>query len=445
MKESEVYTLNLSCVRSYIYYHESKYYKRVVDQLLEHTRYKWEEAVRWFVSNSARAFNSKASGLIISLDKNTYTANKQGIGYRKVKSLIDFLETNSYIDLYRGYVKSWKNNKGKPCPDESLPSCIVFRKRMVELWKGVNTSVDVWRTFEENELAVIRNRETKELMPTRGYKGFKDIKKEVREMNDNLKGADITFEGKPIADVAYRRIFSGGLDKGGRLYTLGGGVQLLPQHVRASSLRIDGERVVELDYSSLHPNICYQRMFNDDGFSVYGVMGSDFSPYGADLSFVTVDNNLKNQWENLTGEEHKPLRSLAKLAILIGMNADNMADAAWTLGDKVRADRSKPIQQQDYYAIVGSVDYSKVLESVRDHNDFIRDSFFNDGGIHIQNIDSKIMMNIVGRMGEKGHTILCYHDSALVKESAKDDLYNAMIQAWKDVLGDTTFCKVEQK
>ena len=445
MKESGAYSINLRCVRSYIYYHESKYYKKIVDQVLGHTGNKWEEAVRWWISNSARAIKHNAQGFIFSLDKNVYTKSVQGIGYRKIKSLVDFLEQKGYIDLYKGYVKSWKTVNGKPKPDVVIPSCLIFRKRTLDMWEGVDVSYNLWRDLEESDLAIIRNRETKELMSTRGHKGFKDIKNEVRNMNSGLEGADITFDGKPIADVAYRRIFSGDLDKGGRLYTLGGGVQLLPQHIRASSLKIDGESVVELDYSAIHPSICYQQMYNNDGFSIYDVMGKDFSPYDADLSFIKVDEKLKSQWEALTGKVHNPRRQLAKLAILIGMNSDDMNSAAWTLGNKVKLDREKEVDDQDFYAMSGTNDYGKVLEAVRSHNDFIRDMFFNDGGIMLQNIDSKIMMNIVGAMGEKGHAVLAYHDSVLVKESAEQDLYEAMINAWKTVLGDTTFCKVDKK
>lgn len=446
MKDIDAYAVNLRCVRSYVYFHESKYYKKIVDQILEHTEGKWEEAVRWWISNSARALKHNATGFVFSLDKESYTRNKQGIGYRKVKSLLDFLESKGYIDVYKGYVKSWKIVGGKPIPEDVVPSCLKLRMRTMDMWKDVNVSYNLWKEFEENDLAIIRNRETKELLPSRGHKGFKEIKKGVRNMNDSLEGACITFDDKPIADVAYRRIFTDDMSKGGRLYTMGGGVQLLPQHVRASSLKIDGESVVELDYSAIHPSICYQMMYNNDGFSIYDVMGKDFSPYNADMSFIKVDGKLKDQWESVTGQEHNPVRALAKLAILIGMNSNDINSAAWTLGNKVKQDRAKPnIEDQDFYAMVGSNDYGKVLLAVREHNDFIRDQFFSDAGIMLQNIDSKIMMSIIGAMGEKGHAVLAYHDSVLVKESAEQDLYDAMINAWETVLGDTTFCKVDKK
>lgn len=444
MTENDVHAVNLSCARSYVYYHESKYYSSIFDDMFVQTGLKWKEAVRWWVSNSARAIRKNARGFTFSMDYRAYTGSKQGIGYRGVKEFTSFLESKGYIDIYKGYVSSWKVVKGKRTPENIVPSCIIFKKRTLDMWDGVNTRYNLWKDLEENDLAVIRNRETKEALPSRGVSGFKDIKTGVKVLNSKLEGADITFDGRPIADVAYRRIFSGDINTGGRLYTLGGGVQLLPQHVRSSSLRIDGERVVELDYSAIHPSICYQQMYND-GLNVYDVLGEGFSPYDADLSFIQVDQQMKEEIEKETGVAHNPTRTLAKLAILMAMNSDDKNSAAWTLGNKVKQDREKAKKDQMFYAMIGKVDYGRVLDAVHYHNDLISDRFFSDGGIVLQNIDSRIMMNIVGAMGEKGHTILCYHDSALVKESAKQDLYNAMIKAWKDVLGDTTFCKVEEK
>lgn len=446
MGDKDAYTVNLSCVRSYVYYHESKYYRKVTEEMLEATNHKWDEAVKWWVSNSARALGKRARGFVFSLKAETYSKSKQGIGYRKVKKLVEWLESRGYIDVYKGYVKTWQVVDGVRQPEEVVPSCMIFRKRTLDLWEGVDSSYNLWTEQENNDLAIVRDRISKETLPNRGRRGMKDIKEEVRTMNTRLEGADITFDGKPIADIAYRRIFTGDLEKGGRLYTLGGGVQLLPQEIRSELLRIDGEPVVELDYSCIHPNICYQMMFNKDGFSVYDVMGHDFSPYDADLSFLSVDQQAKEEWEKLTGRPHNPVRELAKLAILIGMNSNDKNSAAWTLGSKVKQDRAKKkIEEQDFYALTSSSEWASVLEAVQKHNDFIADMFFSDAGIMLQNIDSKIMMRIVGAMGELGHDVLAYHDSVMVKASAEDDLYCAMVDAWRSVLGDTTFCKISKK
>lgn len=446
MNEIDVYKVNTSVVTSYLFFHKNKYYQNIVAKMLDETRGKWEEAVRWWISNTARSLKSNASGFTFSLHASSYSNNNQKIGYRQVKAFIDFLEQRGYINIYKGYVKTWKYEKGKAIPETTIPSCMIFRERTLAMWDGVNTNFNLWKEVEEDDLAVIRDRESKEYKNTRGVSGIKAIKEEVKMFNSSLKGADITFNGKPIADVVYRRIFSGDIDTGGRLYSVNGGVQLLPQKIRASSLMIDGEEVVELDYSSIHPNICYQMLLNNEGINVRDILGKDFSPYDADLSFIRVDGRLKKQWESLTGKEHNPVRQLAKLAILIGMNSSDANAAAWTIGNKVKEDRKQlDIKEQQFYALTDSIDYNRVLSAVQNHNDFIRDKFFSDAGIALQNIDSKIMMNIVGAMGEKGHTVLCYHDSALVKKSAEQDLHNAMLSAWKDVLLDTTFCKIDKK
>lgn len=448
MEENDVYAINLSCYHSYIYYHKTRKLEPIVQKMLSATNHRWEEAVRWWVTNTARALRKGASGYVFSLTSNSYSKSVQKIGYRKVKAFVDFLEKRGYIDIYKGFVVQWRTEDGKRVPEETIPSCMIFRKRTLELWDGLVLDFNLWTAQEESDLAIVRDRVTKETLSNSGRRGMKEIKEEVKRLNSRLEGADITFNDRPIVDVAYRRIFTGDLDNGGRLYTIGGGVQLLPQQIRKEYLKIDGEPVVELDYSCIHPNICYQMMYNQDGFSVYDVFGQDFSPYGADLGFLKVDQEAKEQWEKLTGKKHDPVRTLAKLAILIGMNSNDKNGAAWTLSGKVAQDRKKTnIADQDFYALVSanSTDCVRVLEAVQRHNDFIEERFFSDAGVMLQSIDSKIMMRIVGAMGELGHDVLAYHDSVLVKESAEDDLYEAMVAAWEDVLGDTTFCKVEKK
>lgn len=446
MREEDVYLINLRCVRSYVWFHKSKYYQDIVQEMLEQTKGKWEEAVRWWVSNSIRAKREKATGFVFSLHTATYSKAELKIGYRKIKAFTDFLESKGYIDIYKGFVKTWKTEKGKLLPEEVVPSCMIFKKRTLDMLDGVNTRYNLWKELEESDLAIIRNRDTKEKLPTRGVTGFKDIKNEVREMNEWLENTNITYKDEPIANVAYRRIFTDGIDKGGRLYTLGGGIQLLPQRIRHESLKIDGESVVELDYSAIHPNIAYQQLMDEEGMNVYDILGEDFSPYNADLSFLKVHGKLKEEWERINDKLHNPIRSLAKLAILIGMNSNDMAGAAWTLGNKVKQDRNNPIHEQEFYALdIKDKQYSLVLEAVQKHNDLIADKFFSDAGIYLQNIDSKIMMNIVGQMGAKGHSVLAYHDSCLVKASAEDDLREAMYSAWEQVMGDKTFCRVDKK
>ncbi len=179
MKEEDVYLVNLRCVRSYVWFHKSKYYQDIVKQMLEETKNKWEEAVRWWVSNAIRAKREKATGFVFSLHTSTYSKGELKIGYRKIKAFTDFLEARGYIDIYKGFVKTWKTENGKLVPDEVVPSCMLFKKRALDLFSSANTRYNLWKELEESDLAIIRSRETKDKMPTRGVTGFKEIKNEV--------------------------------------------------------------------------------------------------------------------------------------------------------------------------------------------------------------------------------------------------------------------------
>lgn len=444
MNEIEVHSLSLSCVRSYLYYHESKYYQHVTRALLEHTGGKWAKGIRWFVSNMGRALSKNAKGFRISLDSNTYTNNKLGIGYRGVKALIEFLEAKSYIHIYKGYVIDWKVEGGKRVPERTISSCIIFRKRALDLWEENGDFTNLWKELEEADCVQVRSRGTKDLLNTKGKAGIKEVRTKMIKFNDSLCGADIKFDGKPVADVEYKRVFLDSMDIAGRIYAQGGGVQLLPQKLRSELLTIDGEPVVELDYSAIHPNICYQILYSFDGFNVKDVMGVDFSPYSADLSFLKVNEDMVGYKESLTGKEHLPLRNLAKIAILVGMNAVDKKQAVGGLRGKIMEDAKKAVEDQDFYG-VGDISSLLVLESVQEHNDFISEKFFSDQGVFLQNTDSRIMMMVVDQMLDKGHTMLTYHDSVIVKQSAESDLREAMVSGWKSILGDATFCKVDKK
>ena len=443
MNEIDVHALSLSCVRSYLYYHESKYYKAITETLLSQTDQKWEKGVKWFVSNMARAVNKGAKGFRVSLDGHAYTDNKLNIGFRGVRSLLTFLEEKGYIDIYRGFVIEWKVDNGKRVPERAMSSCVVLKKRALDLW---NTEYipNLWKEIEDAECVEIKSRERQELLSTKGKNGVKEVRKQMIGYNDSLNGADIKFDGKPIADVEYKRVFLDSMHVAGRIYAQGGGVQLLPQELRSDRLTIDNEPVVELDYSAIHPNICYQILKTYDNFNVKDVMGENFSPYDADLSFLTVDGDMVKHKESLTGKKHNPLRNLAKIAILVGMNSVDKEQAVGGLSNKIKNDHRKKIEDQDFYGI-GKISSQFVLDAVQEHNDWISNKFFSDQGVLLQNTDSKIMMEVVDTMIQKGHTILTYHDSAIVKQSAEDDLRNAMVDAWKAILGDTTFCKVDKK
>lgn len=442
MREEEIQAIQLGCSHSYLYYHKSLYYEHIVQSILNHAEGKWEKAVRWFVSNSARSLNKNGVGFKISLDPQKYSGNTMGIGFRGVKSFLEWAEQKSYINIYKGFVLEWRIDDGKRVPDRVVPSCVGLRQRFVDLWDG-QWVPNLFEDVEKQSSVCIRVRGTKEELFDIGNTLNED-RLRMTQINDVLLDSTITFNGKRIATPEYRRIFTDNIDTGGRLYVQGGGVQLLSQEMRSKFLEIDNESVVELDYSSIHPNICYQLLHNK-GIPVIELIGDSFKPYAADLSFVKVNENKRLELEKMTGESHDPVRNLAKLAILIGMNSRDVNSAVSSMSSKIRMDRKKDVKNQSFYGIDGTIPVSDILNAVKTHNDFISENFYSDVGILLQKYDSDVCLKVVEQIIQSGNAVLAYHDSFIVKSSLEDLLAKAMVDAWYEVFTDTTFCKIDKK
>lgn len=454
MDTEEMHYVDLACSRSYIQFNKTKKTAHITKTLLELTGGRWKEAVEWWVSNVYYSLTQGAIGIKFSLRKDVYAKHPQKLGYRKMKSFVDFLEGEGYIDLYKGGVLSWTTEQGKLCPDKVISSAMVYTKKTTNLFcsSPLDMETNLWKEFESRESVVIRDSKTKLPMPTKGRQGISTIRKGVEMVNTSMVGANIKYQDKPIAGVQYQRIFSDSLEKGGRLYVAGGGVQQLPQHLRLSHLTIDNEPVVEVDFVSLHCSILSQLHYNDTGFNIKDITGEDHDHYDADLSFITLDEEAISEWETKYGERLNPLRALAKDAMMIALNAGDVREASWALSSKVISDRSKGKSmvngetrehERKYVGLPEKIDYPRVLEAVTYHNDHIKEHLFKGYWGALQKLDSEIMMHTLTTMNERGHTVLSYHDSCIVKESAVEDLKEAMTNAWMEVLGDTTFCRMK--
>lgn len=443
MTEVQRYMLTLSSKDSYLFYHKTKYYESVVKELLSKTHGKWETAVRWFVTNTARGLKYKAHAMNVSMDSNFYARNTAKIGYRNVKALLDLLESKAYIHIYKGYVAEWEMKNGKLVAKWGYRSVIQYRKRYLELWEGL--PVDSFKIGAELDLIGLTNRDTRDTISLKGKSGVKEMRQAMQTYNENLYNADITFNDKPISIVEYKREFLDTMEIAGRIYAAGGHVQLLPQKYRAEYLKIDGEKVVELDFSSIHPAICMQVLHNT-GVDVLAAVGKDFKPYAANLDFVQVDWMLIEQHKAKFGlNSYDPLRSIAKLALLIGMNSVDLDSAVGALSHKLFLDHKKDEKDKQFVGLVSKVPVQAILLAVQEYNYLIEDFFFKDYGVQLQNIDSKIASYIVSSLVELGITVLSYHDSFVTAQKHEDVLRKVMYKAWEYVLQDSTFCKVDKK
>lgn len=177
----------------------------------------------------------------------------------------------------------------------------------------------------------------------------------------------------------------------GRLY---GWWQLLPAARRAEML-INGDAVVEHDYSCLHGTLLYAKVgLRPDG-DLYAVPG------------------LEN------------LRKFCKGALNTGFNTSSFNETVWTLlGKEERKPGSWPHSYRETVRIVKGV-YAR--------NEAIAQFIGSDAGIGLMNIDSDMAIEVLKRCERKGIPVLPVHDSYISQKGHGDTVRGIM----DDVLEET--------
>lgn len=223
------------------------------------------------------------------------------------------------------------------------------------------------------------------------------MRENLRRINTSLAGFRISLAkaDEPIVDLPpfmLRRIFSRGSFKlGGRFF--GGQWIDLPGEDR-SSLLIDGEEVIELDFSGLHPRLIYQL---------------EGKPLPADTDPYSVAG-----W---TGQER---RGWVKTAFQQLINADKAS--------RLRKPPAVPADK------IGKGGWDKLKRAMSNHHREIEGWFRSGKGLELQRLDSDIaeatLLSLIGQ----GVCCLPVHDSFIVARSHENQLRVAMTQAYHEVL-----------
>lgn len=452
MDESEVIALSLTNVSPSLYYHESKWFKPVMDTLKEVVPEKQRKvphlkALKWFVTQSGRVIKTGSSGFYVSLHHSYYKHSPLGVGFKPVNDLLYALEEKGYIDIYEGYGKVAQGQV-----QVKKQSFVHLTEEGRKLWEMIDNK-RIPSTKNEDVIE-LKDRSSGEMKSTQGVKGIKELKEKVVELNKALAKTSIAYKGKPIAPTEYKRVYSDNIYGHGRFYVSGGSVQLLPAVYRSTYLTFNGEGVVELDFSSLHPNLLYEMVeltgeyhpVEGEG-GVMEIIGADFKPYAADVSEI-----VKVDWEMVEAHRkefnmptYDPVRNFLKRALLISLNAIDRIQASAALRSRFRLDRERIPEYREFVGIDNNVQSWQVCDAVKEHNYLIEDYFYNDIGFKLMNKDSNIAARVVDTMLANDEPVLIYHDSFIVRESAEELLYNAMRDSWKSEVGDNKFCKIEKK
>ena len=192
-----------------------------------------------------------------------------------------------------------------------------------------------------------------------------------------------------------RRIFNRKSWKcGGRAY--GAFHQDMLRKYMRKDILIDGQPTTEIDYSAFHILMLYHLEgidYQDDPYSVC---------------------------------EGSESRQIYKAVGLVAINAEDNKSAYGAIRDQLR-DRGiqAPLRDEPLKTLV-----RKFREAHRD----IEQHLFSDVGVELQNIDSKIMNNILMRLMDKGILGLSVYDSVIVAEQYADVLREIMVAEYEKIM-----------
>lgn len=229
-------------------------------------------------------------------------------------------------------------------------------------------------------------------------KTFRETREIVRQerktaaFNEAITAVDIRLAGEPDQPFSLAsplaRIFNGNFRHGGRFYAAGRSFQNTRKGNR-QHLLINGERVVELDFSAFHPSLLYAEIGAAPPTDCYEIDG----------------------WP----------RDLVKLAVLVVINAATWKEAVGAIA------ASKEMQDFEKVGPEARAEATKLIRDLKRRHKAIAHLFHTGSGLRLMRTDSDLAEAIMKEMIlDKGVVILPVHDSFVAPASKQPDLEAAM-------------------
>lgn len=353
----------------------------------------------------------------------------KNLSWTYMDKLIDYLRDLGHL---HNFVGSKTSSEGDVC------SMLVVNPSFIDQCVNVGYKepvvVESCLVPERSPLIEIRDKNKKPRKPNR---------KELIEMSSMeavaeeycklLSERSVSINGIEVPELFFRRIASVDLNHGCRWYD-DGSIQREDATSR-SSVTIDGEPTVEVDYSSLHYSLAAEEL----GLNLKGK-----DPYNFPF-FVEVDNSKIDQWREDYGfsKEYNPVRNLKKVALLTMFNAKSVEGAVSAISKALRDDYNREELVKRKFVGITKVRVKELVASLKEHNKEV-DSYLNSGvGLRFQKLDSEMITYCIQRFLEKGEVCIPIHDSLIVKESMKEFAKRCMEDAYENVMGSKVNCKIK--
>ncbi len=400
----------------------------------------------WFIYHLNRAVVNNSLGLQLAYDRQFYTTF-QFSGYvsgRVVQKLVDMLEFNGNLYVFKGY--SLRDEVSTSKTGETTYSGNLKRANTLLLLRGglskychsspIKNSVTKGFTprVESNTLVEVRVKSkckdiiNEEDYPVEWLETLKESEDILASHQEKLRNSVISIGGYEIPELIFRRIWIGDINGHGRLYD-NGTFQSKSKEMRKQIL-IDGCPTVTIDLSSLHPRLLY---------AMKGIaLPDNFDPY-PNLN-VRVDEKRVAKFKKYYNlDKYNPKRALAKVTLLVLLNANSLVEAKEAILNKIKKDSRKGMTCQegymDFLGVPDDIDIHEVIKEVMEHNKGISEYFATGASKMLMNKDSCIIVEAVNMLTQIDQASLPLHDSLTVREDCIEDTVIALKHGYTQVVG----------
>lgn len=332
--------------------------------------------------------------------RNNSTSNAKGITAHKVKKCVDWLEKEGYIVNRIGVASKNVENR--------VPSYMEPTDKLKQMWEEEKQRLRAELDYLEQSDAVELRDEEKNKIDYRSNKAIAHMTNVVRSLNKvNEKAIVVDRNGARITNI-YCRVFNETFEYGGRFYRADIlGIKNSEDNGRLD-IKIDGEQVVEVDFSNLHFRIA------------------------AALEDIDTDDLPLDVYSGmLEDESNKVDRGIVKIAVNMMFNCKDEGTAQKAIQGEINS-LSKESKQKYTLGNARSV-MALINETYPDFFDLFCNS--NSFGRTLQNHDSHLASDILEIFTEKEIPCLPVHDSFVVQMKYMDMLCDAMGDCFRKRFG----------
>lgn len=309
-----------------------------------------------------------------------------------VTTVADFLVRAGFAQNKRGYYIRAPNVFGGPT-NSGLRSRIKATPKLLEfLQAGQGVFLEDVGFAQNGELIRLKDRDGRLV----DYKDTEDTRR-MRTRLEAINGLlaetliEMPFDGDRHPDITAKRLYrvfnEGRFDRGGRFY---GGWWQTQRKSSRSMITIHGEPTVELDYSGLHPSLCYH---------LSGIeLPEGYDPY------------------HIPGLEK--LRDAVKWAFVVMLNLSH-GQRLPTPPDNIKA------------LLSGRWTATKLRQAIEKHHVAISSWLRSGRGTELQFIDAEIAGVVLDKFTSEGIPCLPIHDSFIVAQSHRSLLNDTMREAYR--------------